>query len=1539
MSGIEVAGAVLAVVPVLRSSINFFKHVPKGKLPETFEDVRSRLPLILVTLQACMKYEEKVKTLMDPENRKALEDSLHHCDEKVRDLREILEKVIPSERDAWKRYLKLARGLGKERMVEELMLSITDNVQIIANTVVLHSTFLGDKTEREDIIKEMKLVKCLGHEEQLESSSNTFKSGKGAQADNVLSASGQQINDDEDLHAQKSVIKQKGYYSNYKGPVGAHLDYAPHIAPESFIARDLELDELRQILEPGDVALKQRLLVIGGNPGAGKTQLAIAYAQRHLENYESILWVNAESELKLRNCLLSIARQIFDLQEPTTLANEDILILTRTWLSDPKNTRWLLIFDDYDHSEEFRIEQYYPSVSHGSIVITTRQPDLVAVTARCVRTTLCVKPFRILVTGIRALGLSIATIPLIIHYLDALVHETGHMGKMNLLWGYPKDFARYSSELAMYHAILLDTAERVLDGMVESEHEVLNLMKNPLSDEWEDPILERQLRIELGRNYDVFEANTRGLWERLDRLSTNMGISENMKKPISTELPSIRSLRKVLSQDVYEDLIENLRATASIRIALERSNFATNVLISNELGMEGYETKAKYEGGGDFPESELGSETDGISTPNSLDAEGGEIKTKDENGEAFPESDLGSRTDGISTQIFSSVHQGTNTFTEDTSLTHKSGAPGNFKRRTDENHAENVEGLYDSQTQYSASDTSSLPPPEGSGYMISLAKELFDAVRSSQSNEETMKHVSGMLPDLLRAFALKMGYKAGTRIQLDISFFVHRYRSRIQTFFEDMLPLEIDPGLVSEKIETRQFAIDRFLLEPETVHGNPGEVSSLISPEPEDYDDAFEDDMESEPDTGPYREFILGTSAYSWLIATLQKEAIITRSSPDIMDEIGKGILKALPSFHKVSRRQPSQGYRGIFELDWDLLHFLEQQSTDPPHEAVKKAITLTGTSSDGQAITTGAYLSQTWPTTGDIVMQLVVDVVKNTDHQAMTTFPDGTSVDVKIRESKFIVIASGTGDSLAEVAQQFAWLGSALQPSHVDYGVVSCTPFIRSSRRLTSKSFSTILPGVLPSLEFLYVIGFKMESYPSGEKLPGQCWHDMFRNPVVVRGYPILTKKEDGLGLEMPLNMMAGLTESDRATEFDGKVFIKGFSVMLVATKIVEDLLVWHYFYNSDGSRISYLDQSLQGVEKISLIQLETYRHVVGWCVDCKYNAGAENAQYDIGGTGLPQPHAGCMLDKVSLSGGKIITGGLSFSIFLRDNPPHLARNGYVLKLKWIYTKYVMLWDEKDKRGWLVNGISALLHLVRASLRHYSKDDFSSAFLFDFEKMMNSNELKPNSAIKVLLHEGNKELEIYPGKSERSEEEEISSPKNNTGYSKTQKKKRGYYLFEDLVEQHFTILEQIIEYHAHKAGENGVNLKLRVRKHLEGWDFVELATDHDPRPRVATLEAMGWGWVDFIRSIGAVTLFGRDFGEIIQPVDFDGMCPSWKKLPTQKYYLAASVREMKDIMEKHGKGCNGLDKYCGAGNVAFSTFGKRRNKSQNEDQNENAET
>jgi hypothetical protein len=110
----------------------------------------------------------------------------------------------------------------------------------------------------------------------------------------------------------------------------------------------------------------------------GKTQLAIAFAKRHHQEYDSVFWLNAASEATLKDSFRLVAEAIFDVQEAQVLQDEQSLIQTRRWLSDKKNTRWLLIFDNYDDPSQYQIEQYYPYVSHGAIIVTTRRPDLVA---------------------------------------------------------------------------------------------------------------------------------------------------------------------------------------------------------------------------------------------------------------------------------------------------------------------------------------------------------------------------------------------------------------------------------------------------------------------------------------------------------------------------------------------------------------------------------------------------------------------------------------------------------------------------------------------------------------------------------------------------------------------------------------------------------------------------------------------------------------------------------------------------------------------------------------------------------------------------------------------------------------------------------------------------------------------------------------------------------------------------------------------------------------------------------------------------------
>jgi len=211
------------------------------------------------------------------------------------------------------------------------------------------------------------------------------------------------------------------------------------------------------------------------------------------------------------------------------------------------------------------------------------------------------------------------------------------------------------------------------------------------------------------------------------------------------------------------------------------------------------------------------------------------------------------------------------------------------------------------------------------------------------------------------------------------------------------------------------------------------------------------------------------------------------------------------------------------------------------------------------------------------------------------------------------MVYATGIGDSLAEVPQQFAWLGSALRSSPFESGIAICSPAIRNL------SLKNINPqgeafDSEPYAEISCVIKFDIQEPLNGaQRGAGHCWHSMFRNPFMVKSYPIMAKHKSGLGLEMPLNVMSGLAGSKYATEFDGKTFIKGFSAMLIATEVSRDLLLWHYYFNVTGERISYFDHNLETVQVISLQQLGAARHVVGWCRVTYYSALSNEVKYII--------------------------------------------------------------------------------------------------------------------------------------------------------------------------------------------------------------------------------------------------------------------------------------------------------------------------------------
>jgi len=73
-------------------------------------------------------------------------------------------------------------------------------------------------------------------------------------------------------------------------------------------------------------------------------------------------------------------------------------------------------------------------------------------------------------------------------------------------------------------------------------------------------------------------------------------------------------------------------------------------------------------------------------------------------------------------------------------------------------------------------------------------------------------------------------------------------------------------------------------------------------------------------------------------------------------------------------------------------------------------------------------------------------------------------------------------------------------------------------------------------------------------------------------------------------------------------------------------------------------------------------------------------------------------------------------------------------------------------------------------------------------------------------------------------------------------------------------------------------------------------------RPRVSYLNPSGRGWVDFTRRIGAITIFGQGFEDLIEPTpDANNLCKNWMHVPSGHDYLVASISTPRKICKKQG--------------------------------------
>lgn len=226
-----------------------------------------------------------------------------------------------------------------------------------------------------------------------------------------------------------------------------------------------------------------------------------------------------------------------------------------------------------------------------------------------------------------------------------------------------------------------------------------------------------------------------------------------------------------------------------------------------------------------------------------------------------------------------------------------------------------------------------------------------------------------------------------------------------------------------------------------------------------------------------------------------------------------------------------------------------------------------------------------------------------------------------------------------------------------------------------------------------------------------------------------------------------------------------------------------------------------------------------------------------------MNRAYTGCDLQDVVVSRGTVIPNCDTLAIGKKDRPPRYEFGEYLHRILSITKKYAVFYDVFTRRAWLVDGASALLHLVRASLMFSSSENPMGEFVFSPEllEQHSSPEGGPASAISVLKSKRNLNQRLHRNMPET---------------------------FQDRVDAIYHLLEQAYAYQtrANLQKSAGTAPGRPARRLLEGFDFMDLAADEDHfNARTMSASDSLPRWHRLTGAVNAIHLFGRGFGDLLK--------------------------------------------------------------------------
>ncbi|KAA8650150.1 uncharacterized protein ATNIH1004_002831 [Aspergillus tanneri] len=136
-----------------------------------------------------------------------------------------------------------------------------------------------------------------------------------------------------------------------------------------FFGRSVETEVLKRSLQPESDFERLKVIAVYGTGGVGKTQLALHYANTSMELYDVVIWIPAETQIKVTQALSEFAKKLGMGKAEAGEDDYPSIQRVKDWLNTSRKT-FLLIFDNVEHHD--LLEQIWPASNRGSIIITCR---------------------------------------------------------------------------------------------------------------------------------------------------------------------------------------------------------------------------------------------------------------------------------------------------------------------------------------------------------------------------------------------------------------------------------------------------------------------------------------------------------------------------------------------------------------------------------------------------------------------------------------------------------------------------------------------------------------------------------------------------------------------------------------------------------------------------------------------------------------------------------------------------------------------------------------------------------------------------------------------------------------------------------------------------------------------------------------------------------------------------------------------------------------------------------------------------------------